>query len=123
MDGNLLRIDGNVVKKFIRYDILYEKQWAEDTGRNMAGTMEGTLIGIFPKLQIEIGSCDENELIEIISLLNQPSVEITYYDSELQKFETADYYSDNVLVSLKSQKKLRYNSYTVNLTPIKRRKL
>ena len=121
MDGSLLKVEGKIVRKFIRYDILYEKQWAEDTGRNMAGTMEGTLIGIFPKIQIEIGSCNDSELVEIITLLNRPCVKITYYDSELQKFETANYCSDNITVSLKNQRKLNYNSYTVNLTPIRRR--
>ncbi|MDL2276388.1 hypothetical protein LJC02_01920 [Breznakia sp. OttesenSCG-928-G09] len=121
MDGNLLTINGRAIKKLLKYEILYAKLWAEDTGRNMAGVMEGTLVGIFPKLQLEIGSCNESELAANMSLFNKSIVSVKYYDSDKKAYTTANFYSNDIAVSLRSQHRMKYNSYQVNLIPIRGR--
>ena len=38
----------------------YNKLWASDSGRNLAGVQSGTLIGIFPKIILQFKSKGES---------------------------------------------------------------
>ena len=40
----------------------YNKLWSSDSGRNLAGTQSGTLIGIFPKIVLEFRKLTRSEL-------------------------------------------------------------
>ena len=58
----------------------YHKLWSEDSGRNLAGTQSGTLIGIFPKLILQFRKLTQTELETIIPILDNARQSVTYYD-------------------------------------------
>ena len=62
----VLYIDSWKVPKLIKYEVAYNKLWADDSGRDLAGNNKATLIGIFPKLQVEGGSYNEEEMSQFL---------------------------------------------------------
>ena len=58
----------------------YHKLWSEDSGRNLAGTQSGTLIGIFPKITVQFKKLSQSELQQIASILDSATQKVTYYD-------------------------------------------
>ena len=58
----------------------YPKLWANDSGRNLAGKMTGTLIGIFPKLVLQFRPLTKEELNIIAPILDSANQSVTYYD-------------------------------------------
>ena len=58
----------------------FNKLWSSDSGRNLAGAMSGTLIGIYPKLILQFGSLTKNQLEILIPILDAPNQTVKYYD-------------------------------------------
>ena len=58
----------------------YPKLWASDTGRNLAGKMSGTLVGIFPKITLQFRKLTKTELEIVVPLLDSPAQTVKYYD-------------------------------------------
>ena len=58
----------------------YNKLWASDSGRNLAGEQSGTLIGIFPKLILQFRALTKDELEVIVPILDSQNQTTTYYD-------------------------------------------
>lgn len=58
----------------------YHKLWSDDTGRNLAGTQSGTLIGIFPKITVQFGKLSQSQLEQIATILDSATQNVTYYD-------------------------------------------
>lgn len=58
----------------------YHKLWGNDSGRNLAGVMTGTLTGIFPKLTLQFRKLTQAELETIAPILDSASQTVTYYD-------------------------------------------
>lgn len=58
----------------------YNKLWSSDSGRNLAGTQTGTLIGIFPKIILEFRRLTKSELETIVPILDSTNQTVTYYD-------------------------------------------
>lgn len=70
-NGNLLKLNGKVIKKIIDYDIQRNKLWGSDSGRNMAGSNKGSLVGRYPKLLLNIGKTTSDEMSELeLSLIH-----------------------------------------------------
>ena len=69
--GCLIKIDGEVVPKIINYNVQYNKLWGEDSGRNLAGEMMATLTGIFPKITLNIGTVNEDEMAWFLAKANK----------------------------------------------------
>jgi hypothetical protein len=46
----------------------YNKLWSSDSGRNLAGVMTGTLVGIFPKLILQFRRLTKAELVNAIEM-------------------------------------------------------
>ena len=59
----------------------YNKLWASDSGRNLAGVMSGTLIGIFPKIILQFRRLTKAELEVITPILDSANQTVTYYDA------------------------------------------
>jgi len=78
----------------------YYKVWSSDSGRNLAGTQSGTLIGIFPKIIIQFRKLNKSELETIIPILDSSRQIVSYYDPfkkaqiEIETY-TGDYEIDN----------------------------
>lgn len=77
------------------------KYWASDSGRSMTGSMKGTLIGIFPKLQVTIGKQNADERAVLCKCLNQTEATVRAYCTERQRFETASFYFGDVTNKIK----------------------
>lgn len=58
----------------------YNKLWSSDSGRNLAGTQSGTLIGIFPKIVLQFKPLTKSELEAIVPILDSPRQTVSYYD-------------------------------------------
>ena len=71
----------------------YHKLWAADSGRNLAGTQTGTLIGIFPKLTLQFKSLTKSELEFLAPILDSARQTVTYYDANKKTNVTMDTYT------------------------------
>lgn len=75
----------------------YNKLWANDSGRNLAGTMSGTLLGIFPKIILQFRALNKTELENgnpsIIQILDSPTQVVTYYDPNKKRNVTMTTYT------------------------------
>ena len=81
IDANSLIVNGLNLGPFIleaKYG--YNKLWSEDSGRNLAGTQSGTLIGIFPKIVVQFKKLSKEELEQIAPILDSSTQNLTYYD-------------------------------------------
>ena len=71
----------------------YNKLWGNDTGRNLAGTMTGTLIGIFPKIILTFRKLTKSEMNIIAPILDSSNQSVTYYDPTLNQNVTINTYT------------------------------
>lgn len=71
----------------------YNKLWASDTGRNLAGKMTGTLIGIFPKLVLTFRKLTKDEMNIIAPILDSSRQTVKYYDPSYNRTVTLTTYT------------------------------
>lgn len=80
----------------------YHKLWAKDSGRNLAGTQSGTLLGIFPKITMQFRKLDKDE-IELLAPVFDSSYQTTvYYDPNKKANTTMTTYSNDWELTNKS---------------------
>lgn len=117
--GDLLRINGKSYKCITQYKIQRNKLWSSDTGRNMAGVMKGTLIGNFPKLQLQIEPLDAEEMRELELIFDSASFSVDYYNNKYGCFCTADFYANEYDEDLFIERlpDLIYKPFSVNIIP------
>ena len=58
----------------------FNKLWSSDSGRNLAGTQSGTLIGILPKIILQFRKLTKTELEVIVPILDSARQTVVYYD-------------------------------------------
>ena len=122
MGKQVLFVDGWRVPKLIQYEIGYNKLYAEDSGRDLDGNNRATLIGIFPKLQVKVGSYDEQEMSEFLKKVNKPELRISWYDPEIKGMrEGISYYINDFNISLKRAGLMIYEGFSFNLIPNQKR--
>ena len=71
----------------------YHKIWGKNTGRNLAGSNRGTLLGIFPKLTMQFRALTKDELELLSPHFNMANQTTEYYDPELKAQTTLSTYS------------------------------
>lgn len=71
----------------------FNKLWGNDTGRNLAGKMTGTLVGIFPKIILTFRKLSQAELNVIAPILDSATQTLTYYDATLNRNVTISTYT------------------------------
>lgn len=82
LDKESLIINGVSMGQYIvQATYMSPKLWANDTGRNLAGKMSGTLLGIFPKIVVQFRPLTKEELNIIAPILDSPMQTVTYYDA------------------------------------------
>jgi len=94
IDKDSLIVDGLNLGPFIleaKYG--YHKLWSEDTGRNLAGTQSGTLIGIFPKITVQVKKLTQAQLEQLAPILDKATQSLTYYDPNKQDNITLSTYT------------------------------
>ena len=71
----------------------YNKLWGSDTGRNLAGKMTGTLVGIFPKITLNFRKLTKEEMNIIAPILDSSTQTLTYYDPTSDNTKTLSTYT------------------------------
>lgn len=81
VNKNSIIINGvNMGQYLVEAKYQYNKLWSSDSGRNLAGTQSGTLVGIFPKLVLQFRKLTKSELEIIVPILDSAAQTVTYYD-------------------------------------------
>ena len=102
IDKNSIVINSvNMGQYLVEAKYSYNKLWANDTGRNLAGTMTGTLIGIFPKITLQFRRLTKSELEIITPILDLKSQSFTYYDPTLHRNNTITTYTGDYEITNK----------------------
>lgn len=79
----------------------YNKLWSSDSGRNLAGTQSGTLLGIFPKIILQFRRLTQDELELITPILDAPNQNVTYYDPNKKRDITITTYTGDYEITNK----------------------
>lgn len=94
IDKNSLIVNGlNLGPFLLEAKFGYNKIWASDTGRNMAGTYTGTLIGIFPKIIVQFRKLTREEIELLVPILDSATQNVQYYDPFKKRKITMDTYT------------------------------
>lgn len=102
IDKNAITINGVSMGQYLveaKYG--YNKLWANDSGRNLAGVMSGTLIGIFPKIILQFRALTKTELETIVPILDAPNQTVTYYDPNKNTYVTMTTYTGDYEITNK----------------------
>lgn len=94
IDVNSIQVNGISFGQYLvsaKYE--YNKLWASDTGRNLAGVNTGTLIGIFPKIIMHFKKLTKAQLETIAPILDSPTQNVRYYDPNKQTYITIETYT------------------------------
>lgn len=120
-DGNLIKINGNVIPAIVNYKVGRNKLW-KDADRNMNGEIRATLIGIFPKIELNIGVLNQSQIATIIELLDSDFFEVEYFDVRVQTTTTANYYAGDYAIEMLDKTRGLYKPFTVSLVPVAKRR-
>lgn len=71
----------------------YNKLWSNDSGRNLAGTQSGTLVGIFPKIVVQFRKLTQTELETLAPVLDSARQTVQYYDPNKKAMTTMTTYT------------------------------
>lgn len=114
--------DGSYVTlgKFCSYEVEYNKLWSSNTGRSMTGENKGTLIGIFPKIKVEVGNMTEENQSAIAKLTGQASTNIKYFNVYKDAVDTASFYFGDIPTKLLRKSSMRHDKCSFNAIANKR---
>lgn len=119
--GDLVKINGKVVPHIKKYKIGRAKLW-KNADRNMSGDVRATLVGIFPKIQIQVGYLTQEAMAELTELLDQDYFEVEWFDVRIQETIKTNYYASDYDVELSDKHKGLYEPLEVNLVPVSKRR-
>lgn len=81
IDANSVIINGIPMGQYlVECEFQYNKLWASDSGRNLAGVMSGTLIGVFPKLICKFGPLTQAQIETLAPVFDSATQTTRYYD-------------------------------------------
>ena len=83
----------NLGKYIVEARYGYNKLWSSDSGRNLAGTQSGTLIGIFPKIIVQFRKLTQTELETLAPILDSARQTVQYYDPSKKAMTTMTTYT------------------------------
>lgn len=118
--GDLLRLNGKTYKCITMYKVGRNKLWSSDTGRTMSGAMEGTLVGNFPKIMLEIEPIDGDEIAELENIFDQPYITVDYYNAKYKAMYRGNFYSNDYEedLFLELLPTMKYKPFQINLISI-----
>ena len=103
INKNSIIINGvNMGQYLVEAKYSYNKLWSSDSGRNLAGTQSGTLIGIFPKIILQFRKLTKSELEVIIPILDSTRQTVTYYDPNKKANTTMTTYTGDYEITNKN---------------------
>lgn len=124
IDKDSIKINGVSIGRYlISAKYSYNKLWASDSGRNLAGNMIGTLIGIFPKITLEFAPLTATELQTVVSLLDTASQSVRYYDPKKREYITIETYAGDYEINNKNiiTDNVKNDSFTCSLIAKRKR--
>ena len=83
----------NLGKYIVQATYSYNKLWSSDSGRNLAGTQSGTLVGIFPKIVVQFRKLTKSELELLTPILDSARQTVQYYDPNKKTMTTMRTYT------------------------------
>ena len=102
IDKTGFTVDGvDFTQYLLQVDFGYNKLWASDSGRNLAGKQTGTLIGIFPKFELQFRKLTASELHIVAPILDKPRQTVRYCDDNSGTYKTIQTYSGDYKISNK----------------------
>ena len=94
IDKNSLIVNNiNLGKYIVQATYSYNKLWSSDSGRNLAGTQSGTLVGIFPKIVVQFRKLTKSELELLTPILDSARQTVQYYDPNKKAMTTMTTYT------------------------------
>ena len=111
-----VKIGAYELTKLTKYEQERNKLFT-DSDRNLSGDLKATFIGLFPKLLLEFGYMTEAEVKAVVTLLDAPSFNVSYWDSRLTDYNTGTYYAGDFRYPLFDKAKGLYAPWSVNLIP------
>lgn len=94
IDKNSLIVNNiNLGNYIVQATYSYNKLWSSDSGRNLAGTQSGTLIGIFPKIVVQFRKLTKAELETLAPVLDSARQTVQYYDPNKKAMTTMSTYT------------------------------
>jgi hypothetical protein len=88
----------------------------------MAGEIRATLIGIFPKIELNVGVLTQEQVASITELLDSDYFEVEYFDVRVQGITTANYYAGDYAIEMLDKERGLYKPFTVSLIPVAKRR-
>lgn len=119
--GTLVKIDNVIIPNLVEFKVGRNKLW-KNADRNMNGDVRATLIGIFPKISLKIGICNEEQISILTELLDQSYFEVEYFDVRAQETITASYYASDYEIEILNKQKGLYKPFNVQLVPVSKRR-
>lgn len=116
MITNLIKINTVDITKLTDWEVERNKLWT-DAGRNMAGDLRSTFVGIFPKVQLSFGYLTAEEVSEIAGLLDNPSFTVEWWDVVTQSLKSGTYYASDFSIPIWSKAREMYKPFKVSLVP------
>ena len=102
LNKNSIVVNGvNMGQYLVQADYEYNKLWANDTGRNLAGSMSGSLLGIFPKIVLQFRRLTKSELEIVAPILDSATQSFTYYDPNKKQSTTITTYTGDYKITNK----------------------
>ena len=109
------------IHHFTKWKLGFKKLWSADSGRSMTGENKGTLVGIFPKLELEIGNLTQQNAKALTNLFAQTSTDVKYYDEMADAVVTASFYFGDVDVELMSKSSMRHKTMSISIIANRKR--
>ena len=119
--GDLVQIDGITIPHLVTYKIGRAKLW-KNAERNMSGDIRATLVGIFPKIIMEVGYTTQEEMSQLTQILDKDFFTVTWFDVRVQALVSTQYYASDYEVELDNKSKGRYKPFEVSLVPVSKRR-
>lgn len=119
--GDLVKINGTRIPYITSYKISRAKLW-KNSERNMNGDVRATLIGIFPKIVMQVGYTSQEQMANLTALLDQDFFEVEWFDVRIQETITTRYYASDYDIEIDNKSKGRYKPFEVSLVPVSKRR-
>ena len=103
IDKNSIVINNiNMGQYLLEAEYQYNKLWASDSGRNLAGATTGSLVGVFVKLVLQFRKLTKTELELLVPIFDSPTQTVTYYDPNKKANNTITTYTGDYSIKNKS---------------------
>jgi hypothetical protein len=114
IDNDSFEVNGVKIGPYItQIEYQYPKLWGDDTGRNLAGNFNGTLIGVFPKFIVTFHKLTNVDIQVLAPILDSKYQTVKYMDPVLRRMNTKQTYTGDWSVVYKDVNK-EANNITIS---------